>query len=450
MKKIIAALVILALVSGAASAQQRTKVRWFVGLGAGSDAPVIAIQKKVVEEFNKSQKEIELVFEVVDADQAPNTLATQIAGNNAPDIVGPVGIKGRDSFKGAWADLEPLAKKYKYDLNQFDKSMIDFYRTKDQGLAGLPYAIYPSFIHVNKALFKEAGIPLPPQKFGEPYIDENGVKKPWDVNTLREIAMKLTVDANGNDATSKEFDPKKIEQFGFGQQWGDFRGVATLFGAGSLVDAGGKLAQMPAHWLTGLKWLYDGMWKDHFYPTQAYGSSDILGKGDWFASGHMAMVYIHLWYSGFAQIQKLDWDLAVAPSYNGKTTAKMHADTFVITRYSKKQDAAFKAMTYLMNSPELLKAYGGMPANKTKQEAYLKDFGASKFPGKKINWQVVTDSVAYPDNPNHESWIPSFLESSTRYAELFTKMQSTPGLDLDAEVKTLLTDLNAIYKAAKN
>jgi multiple sugar transport system substrate-binding protein len=448
MKKLLVALMVLAIAAMASA--ERIQVRWYVGLGSGGDAPTVIVEKKVVEEFNSSQSEIELILDVVGNAQAYNTLATQISGGNAPDIVGPVGIRGRDSFKGAWADLEPLVKKHKYDLSQFDKGMIDFYRTKGQGLVGLPYAIFPSFVYVNKALFKEAGIPLPPQKYGDPYVDENGKSKPWDVNTLREIAMKLTVDAKGNDATSKSFDPNDIVQFGFGQQYGDLRGTATLFGADSIVAKDGKSAQLPANWVAGWKWMYDGMWKDHFYPTKTYSESDLLSKGDWFASGKIAMDYCHLWYAGFAAIQGLDWDVCVAPSYNKKTTAKMHADTFEITRYSKKQDAAFKAMTYLMGSSELLKAYGGMPAKKSLQAPFLAEFAKSKFPGKDVKWQVVMDSIPYADNPNHESYMPSFQEASTRYTQFYDLMVSTPGLDLAKEEATLKADLSAIFKASKD
>lgn len=167
MKKFLFTALALALIVGFVGAE-KTQVRWYVGLGSGGDAPTIVVEKKVVADFNASQNDIELVLDVVGNAQAYNTLATQISGGNAPDIVGPVGIRGRDSFKGAWADLDPLVKKYKYDLNQFDKSMVEFYRTKGEGLVGLPYGIYPSFIYVNKALFKEAGIPLPPRSSASP------------------------------------------------------------------------------------------------------------------------------------------------------------------------------------------------------------------------------------------------------------------------------------------
>lgn len=454
MKKIIgiaAALSLVALaMTGCAkpAAAQKVQIRWFVGLGAGSDEPTFAPQKAVVEKFNASQNKIELVLEIVDNSQAYNTLATQISGGNAPDIVGPVGIRGRDSFKGAWLDLGPLVEKNKYDLTAFDSSMVDFYRDPSEGLIGLPFAIYPSFMYVNKDLFAEAGLPLPPTEYGKPYIDENGKEFPWDMDTLKKLAMKLSVDANGNDATSKKFDASQMVQWGFGQQWGDARSWGTLFGPGTFVGAGNK-AQIPANWLEAWTWIQDGMWKSNFIPNGPYGSSDLLGGGDWFASGKIAMDHSHLWYAGFAKLN-FDWDIYPMPAYKGKVTAKMHADTFEITKESKHPDEAFTVLSYLLGeaSSDLNNIYGGMPARKSLQSTFLDNFFATKFPGATINKKMVTDSIAYADNPNHESWMPSFQETTTRYSDFWNKLTQEPAMDMAAEVAALKADLDKIFSAA--
>ena len=41
---------------------------------------------------------------------------------------------------------------------------------------------------------------------------------------MSELALKLTVDGNGNNATSGAFDPENIVQFGYHHQWADLRG----------------------------------------------------------------------------------------------------------------------------------------------------------------------------------------------------------------------------------
>ncbi|MEO1439571.1 MAG: sugar ABC transporter substrate-binding protein, partial [Chloroflexota bacterium] len=80
------------------SAQDRVEIRWYVGLGAGTDGPVIELEEAFVAEYNELQDEIELILEVVDNDQAYDVLNTQIAAGNAPDIIGPMGIRGRASY----------------------------------------------------------------------------------------------------------------------------------------------------------------------------------------------------------------------------------------------------------------------------------------------------------------------------------------------------------------
>src|SRR5690349_8988371 len=88
---ILAAMFVILSLS-AVQAQEKVQIRWYVGLGAGTDADKVEQQQAVVDEFNASQSEIELVLEVVDNAQAYSVLNTQIAAGNAPDIVGPMGI----------------------------------------------------------------------------------------------------------------------------------------------------------------------------------------------------------------------------------------------------------------------------------------------------------------------------------------------------------------------
>jgi multiple sugar transport system substrate-binding protein len=411
---------------GGSSASDKVEIRWFVGMGAGSDAPTIPAQELIVEEFNASQDDIELVLEIVDADQAPNILSTQIATGDAPDIVGPMGIRGRSTFPGAWLDLTPYIEENDYDLTDFDPALVDFYRIEEEGQIGLPFAVFPSFMYVNLDLFDEAGLPYPPQEYGAPYIDAEGVEHVWDIATMTELAKQLTVDAEGNDATSADFDPANIVQFGFGNVFADIRAQSTLFGAGSLVDADGN-AQIPPAWAEAQQWYYDGMWTEHFIPNGPYGDSDMLNAGSWFESGNLAMGYTHLWYAtccmaGFEGT----WDTAAAPSYDGTTTAKLG-------------DAA----------ESLTQTYGGMPARISLQDGYFDRVGAANFEGQDINWDVAVNGMSHVDNPSHEGGMPNFLESEAVLAEYATKFNQEEGLDIPTELANLQAELQAVFDAAQ-
>ncbi len=434
----------------AAPSGQRTRVRWFVGLGAGTDEPMFVPQEEVVAAFNASQNEIELVLEIVDADQAYATLATQIAAGNAPDLVGPVGIRGRDFFRGAWLDLNDLIESTNYDLSDFDEELVKFYVDAEEGQLGLPFAIFPSFLSVNLDLFDEAGLNYPPQEYGAPYIMPDGSEVEWSIDTMTEIAKILTVDSSGNDATEADFDPNSIVQFGFGQQWTDMRGALSMFGAGSVVDENDN-AQIPDHWVAGTRWYQQAMWEDYIYPSGPYGGSEILGNGNWFESGNIAMAQTHLWYQGCCMGNaNFDWDTAVMPTYNGEPTAKMPADTFGIMKSTRNPEATFAVLTYFLgdHAATMTQMYGGMPARLSLQDAFFSTFAESVPGGDDVNWDVVVDSMAYPDNPNHESYMPSPQEANERYNDFWTRMGEEPNFDLDTELDRLVVDLQAIFDAA--
>lgn len=443
------AAVLLTLSLGVVSAQERVQIRWFVGLGAGTDAPQIEAQEAVVEEFNNSQDRIELVLEIVDNEQAPGVLSTQIAAGNAPDIVGPVGILGRSQFPGAWLDLTDLIAATNYDLSDFDQDLVEFYDIEGEGQIGLPFAIFPSFLIYNVDLFDEAGIPYPPRNYGDPYVDWDGVEREWNFDTLREVAMILTVDSNGNDATMEEFNPDDIVQFGFAPQWTDYRGRLSLFGAGNFVDEEGNAA-LPDHWRDGLYWYQQAMWEDYFIPNGVYGGADFMGGGNWFESGNLAMVHIHLWYLPCCTwgLADAEYQLAPVPSYNGVTTAKMHGDTFSIMDTTEHPEEAFEVLTYLIGdkAEELATLYGGMPARLTLQDTYFDTISQNDpIAGRDLYWDIVVAGMSYADNPSHEGPLPNLREAEDVYNTWSGNLDNDPNFDLDTEIPRLLEALQQVY-----
>jgi multiple sugar transport system substrate-binding protein len=426
-------------------------IRWFVGLGTGGQPQQVATQTQVVTAFNDSQDDLYVSLEIYDNKVAGNILKTQIAAGNPPDIIGPVGVEGLNLFLDQLLDLEPLIASEGFDTSKFDPALVDFFKIGVDGATiGVPFATYPSYLWYNKALFDEANIAYPPSKVGDMYEG-----KPWDMAAVREIGMKLTVDKNGNDATSPDFDPQSVVQWGFDVQWADNSPLAesALFGAGSFVGDDRKTAQIPDSVRAGEKWFNDGVWTDHFIPNANQINSDLLAKGNEFSSGNLAMNQTHSWYSCCvnpappAEPIVKDFGWAVTPAYNGKVTSKLHADTFSILKTTKNPEAAFKALSVLATSGELLTVYGAFPADPALQQGFFDTVNA-QYPDVKLDWSVPQAMLGYPDIPNHQAWVPDYAKSKTAWQAFQNKYRTSAGVDIDAELDALKTELQGIFDAS--
>ena len=428
--------------SGTAAAGDPVEVEWFIGLGTGENEEQIPIEEAAVAAFNESQDAVELVMTVVDNTEASETLATRIAAGDEPDIIGPIGIRGLNTFGDQLLDLTPYLEG---GLEGVDQELIDVFNVGGKQI-GIPLGVYPSFFYYNKSLFDEAELPYPPHEVGEEYDGQ-----PWTWETVRELAMKLTVDANGNDATSPDFDPAAVEQWGLDAQFteNDARAWATVFGgSGSAVAEDGTTAQWPDNWREGLTYFYDGIWTDHFIPDQTAVQS--LADGNTFQSGRVAMDVIHQWYvcciypeTGDPQVT--DWDIAVLPEgADGTVTAKLHADTIGIMDSTENPEAAFEAVKAIAATPELITTWGAMPVIEADRDAFFAALD-ERFAPLEIDWNVATQMLDYPDNPSHESALPNFLEADSANKDFGSRLWTTPDLDLEAEFDNHVETLQGIF-----
>jgi len=435
---------------GSGASGDKVTVRWFIGLGAGGQPEQEAAQREVVEEFNASQDEIELVIEIVENDVAYETLATQIASGNAPDIIGPVGRDGSNEYAGLYLDIEPYIADV--DTSMWAGAAIENQREPDGTLVGLPFASYPSALFFNRDLFDEAGLPYPPQEYGPDGVTTYGegteFEGTWDYDKVTEIAQILTVDGNGVDATDPAFDRTSTVQWGFHWQW-----TTRIFQNGSYWGAGYPMADdgtadIPAVWEDEWNWWHDAIWDLGISPSQE--QQDAVGDNV-LQTGNLAMAATHLWYT--CCIADPDngivgdfWDLAVLPSHEGTVTANMHADTFRILDSTEVPDEAFEVMYYLLTDAALplLNAYGGAPADPSLTEDYLAALD-ERYP-QGVNWQVALDGANYADDPSHEAAVPGWGEYKVRLGELESAILSDPNLDVDAAIADVESDLTTIFE----
>jgi multiple sugar transport system substrate-binding protein len=437
------------------AAAEKVQIRWFVGLGTGTDPVQIAVQDEVVADFNASQDKIELVVEVVPYDSARDTLSTQIASGAGPDIVGPVGWGGSNDFYGQWLDITPYIESSGFDTSVFDPALIKFYQT-EEGQIGLPFAVFPGAIYYQPTMFDEAGLAYPPQVYGEKYVFPDGTEADWNWETVTKVARLLTVDANGKNSTEAGFDRTQMLQVGYAPQWQSVLSVGTFYGGAGKIYTGDTKGSfestIPDGWKEGFKWYYDGMYGEQpFIATGPLAGAPEFGNGNIFNAGKAAMGLTQTWYTcclgDFAKAGN-EFQLGIQPiGANGEVSGRVDADTFRILKGSAHPAEAFEVLAYLITTggDKLLPTYGAMPAIATKTDAFFEKKSADYPFVTEESWNVFIQGLAYPDTPSSEQYQPNSIKATARFATFFDLMNNTEGLDVDAEIQKLVDDLNIIY-----
>ncbi len=383
--------------AAAPAAGEKRKVVYFVGFGTGTAPAQVDGQKALVEKFNASHPDIEVELMIVPHEEVMTRFTAMVAGGDAPEVIGATGFVdiGILSDSGVIEDLGPFVAKSKFDSSIFYPSVVDIMKTffPDGAQRALPFGIYPSMVFYNKDAFDAAGLEYPPHDYGN---------QSWTYDKIREDGMKLTLDKAGNDATMATFDPTQIAQWGFDNSWINGRNYLLPWGApglGWVTTPDMKTAIVnQKEWVTGLQWLSDGMWKDHFIPDAAgqatYGS---VGNGDPFSSGLTAMFLTHTWYmpEGLTGIT-FKYDIAPVPvSPGGRQIVRADVDGFAMIKGSDQQEAAWEFMTWLVQPEQIVDVclvYGCLPPVKA-VEAKFRGIMESKWPG--LDYEVIYKGLDY-------------------------------------------------------
>jgi multiple sugar transport system substrate-binding protein len=438
-----------------AAPAEKVQIRWFVGLGTGTDASQVEKEQAVVDAFNASQDRIELVLEIVPYDSARDTLSTQIASGAGPDIIGPVGVGGSNAFYGQWLDLTPYIESSGFDLSVFNPALVEFYQT-EEGQVGLPFLVFPAAVYYIPSMFDEAGLAYPPSAYGEKYTLD-GAEVDWNWDTFTEVAKRLTVDTNGNNSLSADFDAANIAQVGYSPQWQTHVNYASSYRAGAAAIVQDGQSAIPDSWKSAMQWYYDGMYGDQPYmATGPLAGAPEFGNGNLFNSGKAAMAITPLWYTcclgDFAAAGGEFQAGALPVGDDGVPHGRVDADTMRIWKGTQHPEEAFEVLTYLITDPGieglvLSGAYSGLTAIESFQPAY--------FDGLKTTYPFLSDeSIAvfvagldYADTPSAEQYQPNWNEAWARQQTFFDLLQNTPPdqLDFEAEWAKMVEDLNVIY-----
>lgn len=263
-----------------------------------------------IEDFNAVYPDIEVEILPNPGGDWHSKVLTWIAAGELPDV-----YMADSSYIPLYVEaggLEPL-QPYIDGENGFDPYEIFYPGVYENGFyQGEPYLLAKDYstvaIYANKKLLDAAGIAMP----------EEG----WTYDDLLDVAMQLTVDANGNNAASPDFDPGNIVQYGMDHRGGWFRGFQTViysFGSHTISDDGTSFdGYMNSDGtIAALQWMSDAVHVYHVAPTTEFINSLPSGSMQAFYDGQIAMVFgMGPWFLGQMEEQP-DFEYAILPMPTG-------------------------------------------------------------------------------------------------------------------------------------
>ena len=208
-----------------------------------------------------------------------------------------------------------------------------YYLTKDYS---------PLVLYYNTDQFKAAGVDVPTDK--------------WTWDDFLTAAQKLTIDANGKDSTSPDFDAANIKQWGvqIPDSWGDWlwvRGILPILYAngGSLISEDGTKSEGFMNsdaTVKALQAYVDLFTKYHVAPTKddvaAYSGTDM------FQSGLVSMLWTGVWpLNGYKEVADLNFGTSGLPSGSEGKANVLCWSGFAMNADSENKDAAWAFLKYI-------------------------------------------------------------------------------------------------------
>ena len=324
----------------------------------GNDADISSI-KDAAAGFIEANPEIEIVFETGDCAVDYAACKTLIAGGNMADVF----VTGSWNYyeaaaDGVLADLTPYLEASDVSREDFTPAVIDALTSPTDGnVYALPMGYNIQSLFYNKDMFAAAGLEEPPADGSYTYDD------------LREWAALLTLDGEGDNATSPDFDPDGIVQYGYFNFAAapiepGYAPVLAAFGGGIL---GGELrnectADDPGT-IAGFQWLQDLMWTDHSAITPQLHQEEpgftrwVRGQVAMQQGSHEQVLAVQQQNPG------LNYDVAALPAGPAGNATLFQIHTWAMYEGSEVKDAAWEFVKYMATEGSgrqmgLIPAYG--------------------------------------------------------------------------------------------
>ena len=276
----------------------------------------VEYMNQVLEAFQEENPCITVVAEPNIGDDQNTRRLTMIASGTAPDLIA-TGESWIPMYAeaGGFMDLTPFVE----GEEGIDPASVFYEGVYNQGFyQGVPYAIAKDYstsaFYINRDLFDAAGIDYP----------EEG----WTWDDALEIAQELTLDGNGNNATSPDFDPENIVQYGIDivteGWWRGFQSYLYSWDAHTISEDGtttqGYLNSEAA--VEAWEFYRDLVFEYHVAPSANEIGSVEGGRTQMFQDGKVAIGQTYhgpWWQDVLNETPNLQWGVVPIPAGPGGT-----------------------------------------------------------------------------------------------------------------------------------
>lgn len=256
------------------------------------DANQLPAYQACADEFVEAQPDIIVEIEQLGWDDYWTGIQTGMISGSAPDVFTNHLAKYPEfAEKNQLVDIQPMVDADSVSVDGYEGELAELW-SQDGQRYGLPKDWDTVAVVYNKAMLDAARI--------DPAIFEEWTWNPDDGGTFGETIAKLSIDENGNDGTSPDFDATKVAQYGLALSVGDAYGQTgwSFFAA----STGWRFIDAPweplFHFddervINTIQWLADQSLVNGFCVPEEQIPS--LEAETLFTSGKSALVFHGLW-----------------------------------------------------------------------------------------------------------------------------------------------------------
>ncbi|MEP7290386.1 MAG: extracellular solute-binding protein [Chloroflexota bacterium] len=334
---VLIALFVVSVAVAANVAAQDTALSGVVRVGSWESGDALEHWNTVIDAYQAANPGVTVELEAV-PDNYGTKLLAELASGTAPDVfMSGDGDVSKWVALGAAENLDP----YIDGPNGFDRDSLfpavaafgevngsTYYLTKDYS---------PLVIYYNIDQFNDAGVALPTAD--------------WTWADMVAAAKTLTMDANGNNADSPDFDPSSIQRWGIQMQntWDRALEPIIYANGGSMIAADGSSfdGAMNSEATVNAVQAYSDLYLvDHVTPTntdvQSFSGTDL------FQSGLVSMLWTGVWpLNGYKDVEGLNFSTVSLPSGSAGNANVLCWSGFALYSGSQNKDAAWDFLKFI-------------------------------------------------------------------------------------------------------